>query len=218
MEVIIKFSHTILITLLVTAFTLLFWLVIFQFVSAPKFLDVAGLTDAYSIIEPKKLNNPHALKHIGELTRDGMIMTIDDLWSFQGSFYQTIITALIGINALIGALAFFAIRNTSREHAEQQAQEAAKAKVLTYTSSIEFSELIERNLAPTIKEVQDDLEEVYEIREQLLENEDKQNADIEILNSELNDLKRQIRIISSKVANMQSSETFNGMLSKGNGE
>ncbi|GEK14295.1 hypothetical protein [Aliivibrio fischeri] len=211
-----KLTKTIIITVIVitTLVTLFFWLIFFQWISAPSFLKFTNLSDAVTLTNPDKITDPYVLYTIGELVKDGTLMSIDELWSFQSSFYQTIVTFLIAINGLIGALAFVFIKSSSND----KAQEAAVMHSKTYIESADFKERVNREVQERIKGVQDDYQnaqtEIWEAKTTI----HQRNEEIEFLLREQQEIKRHISIISKAVAKSDNQDENGGdLIIKGNG-
>lgn len=198
-----------------TLVTLFFWLVFFQWISAPSFLKYTNLADSVALTNPDKVTDLYTLYTIGELVKDGTLMSIEELWSFQSSFYQTIITFLIAINGLIGALAFVFIKSSSND----KAQEAAVMHSKTYIESADFNDRVNREVQthmPAMHQRISTLQEEYSIGIDKLfiakETIDKQNEDIERLHREQQELKRHINIIAKSVAESDNQDEDGGDL------
>ncbi len=139
--------------------TLFFWLVMFQAITAPSFTEYTNIADSYVLENPEKIIDPMVLHNIGELVRDGTIISLDDLWVFQSSFYQTIITVLIFINAFLGSAAFFIVRSSSNEKARHEGGKMAVEEVGRHMASSAFSNEVKSVVNDKISGIQFDLNE-----------------------------------------------------------
>lgn len=111
--------------------------------------------------------------------------TIDlfQLWGYQTSLYEVIITTLIGINAVTAILAFVYMHGKAKEEAEE--------KVKEYLEGAEFEKIWMKKNADFSPE---------------LESFEEATRTINQLSNEVDDLQRQIRMLSRKIANMDTSE------------
>lgn len=191
-----------------TLSTLFFWLVFFQWISAPSFLKYTNLADAVTLTDPERITDPFTLYTIGELVKDGTLMSIDELWSFQSSFYQTIVTFLIAINGLIGALAFVFIKSSSND----KAQEAAVMHSKTYIESADFKERVNNEVQERIKGVQEEYQEAQSTLWEAKETISKRDNEIDRLQREQQELKRHINIIAKSVAESDTQDADGGDL------
>ena len=66
-----------------------------QSFSAPTLLKYTGYAESFILKNPNAEVDLFTLHTLGQLVMDGTLMSLDDLWSFQSSFYQTIISVLI---------------------------------------------------------------------------------------------------------------------------
>lgn len=161
----IKLS-TLVAVLVYLALTLFF---VFLFFHAPVSFWTNGL--ALTGIEFPKMSAPDS--------------TIDllQLWGYQTSLYEVIITTLIGINAVTAILAFVYMHGKAKEEAEE--------KVKEYLEGAEFEKIwMKKN---------DDFSPELESFEEATKT-------INQLSNEVDDLKRQIQMLSRKIASMDTSE------------
>ncbi|MDA8483660.1 hypothetical protein NNO07_11310 [Pseudomonas resinovorans] len=86
---------------------------------------------------------------VERLVREKALVTVDSLWSMQVSFYQTIVSLLIGLNAAILAIAFLIIRSSSRTEAVSE----AKQQINDYTGSSVFTKLVEKKAKKEISKI-----------------------------------------------------------------
>lgn len=98
---------------------------------------------------------------VERLVREKALITVDNLWSMQVAFYQTIVSLLIGINAAILAIAFLIIRSSSRTEAVSE----AKSQIDEYTTSSAFTKLVEKKAKKEISKINatyDDLLDMFD--------------------------------------------------------
>lgn len=189
--------------------TVFFWLIIFQYITSPSFLAYTGLANNYVLTKPESITDPLMLHNIGELVRNGSIMSIKDLWSFESSFYQTIITVLIFLNALLGSVAFFVIRSSSIEHAKIESRKASADEVNSHIKSQLFLNTLSKLMNRKFKSIKDDVgfssEDIWEAKNRITIVEQKNselNQVIKSLTDKNEQLQTQINIISEHVSNL----------------
>ncbi|WP_290705320.1 hypothetical protein [Amphritea sp.] len=181
---------------LTSVFTLLFWLILFQYLSAPTFLEYTGLSESYILKDPAYVNGPWVNFAIREMLESGTLISLDDLWSFQSSFYQTLITFLIAINGLIGILAFFVIKGASAEKAEESAEKVTGL----YFGSTGFEERIKDGFSDGVAAAQSDYNSTVNELDNLIAEMQGYKAHIDRMSKEQVLLKRHLRIISAKIS------------------
>lgn len=84
------------------------------------------------------------------------IISLDDFWSVQSSFYQTVIAVLIAANATLATAAFFVVRAASLDKAREEAQGAVKEKFDVYLNSQEFHDMVNGIVADRVRSAQID--------------------------------------------------------------
>ncbi|WP_220771071.1 hypothetical protein, partial [Shewanella sp. MBTL60-007] len=125
------------ITSVITAcFCLLIVWVAFQQFSAPTLLKYTGFAESFLLADPDAFSDRHDLYELGEMVKSGTLLSVDDVWSLQSSFYTTIITVLIATNALLAVFVFFFVNATSND----KAIEAAENYTQNYISGSEFTD------------------------------------------------------------------------------
>lgn len=206
----------------ITFFSILFsslataaiWLLILYIILTPSFYSYIGFANNYVLKKPDAITNPDLLQMIGTLAKNGTLLSLDDFWSFQSTLYQTIITVLIALNGIIAAFSFFIIRNSSTARAREEAKNEAVIEVNKYINSTIFEKDINIKLDERIKTLQFDLKTSIEFIEQFEEK--NIEGSIQNLESEYNELKRHIRIISKKISLMDNEEcNGNSLLIRG---
>ncbi|MET1496069.1 hydrolase, partial [Yersinia enterocolitica] len=157
--------------------TIFAWVLVLQLTMKQGFLSYIGLSSQYFLKQPNSLKDPLTLHHIGELVANGTILSLDDLWSFQSSFYQTIITVLIAINAILGAFAFFMIKHSSNA----KAREEAILEVKSYVESRSFDKEVKGIIYKKIEAVQLDMNSQIQLVEEMIANFEDVNSRIETM-------------------------------------
>lgn len=192
----------VLVAALTCVFTILFWLVIFQYISAPTFLKYTGLADSFILKDPPLASDAWTNYAISQMLQNGNLISLDDVWSFQSSFYQTLITFLIAINGLLGVLAFFVIRSSSDDKAEESAIKHSRI----YIESADFENRINSEVRKRVKAVQDDYNSTVNDLNKALKQIEDQQAIIDKVTLEQVEIKRYIKIISKAVSNSDKEE------------
>lgn len=188
--------------------TLFFWLTLFQFISSPSFLKYTGLADSVALLNPAQKMDPYTIFTIGELVKSGSLISVDELWSFESAFYQTIITFLIAINGIIGVLAFFVIKNSSNDNA----RESAIAHSKTYIDSSDFKKRVQDEVQEKIKGIQDDYLATLTDLKQTLETSDQRDEIIERITRDNAEIQRHINLISKRISSLDKQDTAGGSL------
>ncbi|UOE84270.1 hypothetical protein [Vibrio splendidus] len=181
---------------------LLFWCAL-QFFSAPTILQYTGYAESFVLTEPEQFQDPDALDSLGELVRDGTLLSLDELWGFQSSFYQTIITVLIAINGLLAAFAFIFIKNSSHDKAIEAAVEHAQE----HLTGREFDSLINDKVEVQMAGIRSDYDETASSLDNMLEQfscvvptVEGNQSEIEILNTKLEELQRHIGVMIHQIS------------------
>ncbi|AVX36653.1 hydrolase [Yersinia massiliensis] len=183
------------------------WVFVLQLTMKHGFLSYLGLSNQYFLKEPNSLKDPLMLHHIGELVANGTILSLDDLWSFQSSFYQTIITVLIAINAILGAFAFFMVKHSSNA----MAREEAIIEVNAHMDSIKFDksvkavieDKVERKINEKIASTQFDLNEQIETISEIAGDISELRTlseKVDAIAKENSELKRYINVLAKNIA------------------
>ncbi|WP_028110444.1 hypothetical protein [Ferrimonas futtsuensis] len=86
-------------------------LVLFLFSSATTstFTEYMDIANAFVLTEGKTLDSSDQARVIGEMVQEGTLISLRDLWGFESSFYQTIVTLLIAVNGLVAAFTFVVV-------------------------------------------------------------------------------------------------------------
>ncbi|MCG7491764.1 phosphohydrolase [Vibrio sp. Of14-4] len=170
---------------------------------SPSLLSYLGYADSVALANADNINDPFTSYIIGELVKSGTLISLKDVWSFQTGFYQTIITVLIAINGLIAAISVIYIKSTSEEKAEEITKK--------YMHSDTFNHLlhakVENEAESRLRVVQSDLNATAGDFERSLGTVDEALERLQLLETENQSLRQQIKVISERVAQLDISES-----------
>ncbi|WP_299009723.1 hypothetical protein [uncultured Shewanella sp.] len=165
------------------------------YLPSPSLLTYAGYADAVTVANVNGIDDPFTSHLVGELVKSGTLISLKDLWSFQTSFYQTIIIFLIAINGLIVGISVVYIKNTSDEKVDHITKNHIDSKAF----HLLVEEKVSKASKNTFKQAQKDFDtSAKEIDESL----DRLN----ILENDNSTLRQQVKIISNRVAELDTSE------------
>lgn len=173
-------------------------------VSLPIELASLGAIDPNSvaIANPVKTLDSQASIIVGKLVRNGTLINIKDLWSFQTSFYQTIITFLIAINGLIAALSVLYIKSSSEEKAEEITKKYMSSEIF----DLRLQSKVKNEAEVRLKEIQNDFNAVFETYERSVEGAQVFESQLDKVNSENITIRQQLKVISERIAELDISE------------
>ena len=169
------------------------------FLPSPTFLSYLGYADSVTLANSTNINDPFTSHIIGELVKSGTLISLKDVWSFQSGFYQTIITFLIAINGLIAAISVFYIKSTSEEKAEEITKK--------YMHSSSFGMVLKEKIKKQVKIPKQDLSDFSKGLEAAWQNVDDGVDRLNVLETENQTLRQQIKIISERIAALDTSES-----------
>lgn len=86
---------------------------------------------------------------IARMIKEKTLITVDSLWSMQVSFYQTMISVLIALNAAIVGGAFVIIRSSSKAEVVKE----SKAHFEEYCKAGEFTKVVEKKAKKEIVKI-----------------------------------------------------------------
>ncbi|EIA1333543.1 phosphohydrolase [Vibrio parahaemolyticus] len=170
---------------------------------SPSLLSYLGYADSVAIANADNINDPFTSHIVGELVKSGTLISLKDVWSFQTGFYQTIITFLIAINALIAAISVIYIKGTSEEKAEEITKKYMHSNTFNYI----LNEKVENEAESRLRIVQSDLNATAGDFERSLGTVDDALERLEFLETENQTLRQQIKVISERVAELDTSES-----------
>jgi len=205
-----KKTHILLIIICTSLITVTFAIIglwwALQHFSAPSILKYTGYADSFVIKKPNAEVDLFTLHMLGELVMNGTLMSIDDLWSFQSSFYQTIVSVLIAINAILAVFAFVFVKISSHDKAVDSAIEHTQK----YIDSLEFKQDVNKASESILEETKNGFEstaEEFSKNSDLLFASNQDHLDkITYMEKEQAEMKRQLHIMASKIAENDKSE------------
>lgn len=109
--------------------------------------------------------------------------TLTEIWKYQASLYELIITVLIGINAVTAILAFIYVHGKADEI------------VNDYIRSDEFNKNLEKAYSDFVPEIMESTSKLVDAA-----------STIESIKNELNDQKQKITIIAKHISELDNSE------------
>ena len=86
---------------------------------------------------------------VGRMIREKTLISVDTLWSLQVSFYQTLISVLIALNAVIVGGAFVVIRSSSKAEVVKE----SKSHFEEFSKAGEFTKIIEKRAKKEIQKI-----------------------------------------------------------------
>ncbi|EHA1204656.1 phosphohydrolase [Vibrio alginolyticus] len=163
---------------------------------SPSLLSYLGYADSVALANADNINDPFTSHIVGELVKNGTLISLKDIWSFQTGFYQTIITFLIAINGLIAAISVIYIKSTSEEKAEEISKKHMNSEHFNHLLNVK----IENEAEVRLRIVQSDLNSTASKFESVIET-------VQLLETENQTLRQQIKVISGRVAKLDTSES-----------
>lgn len=170
---------------------------------SPSLLSYLGYADSVALANADNINDPFTSHIIGDLVKSGTLISLKDVWSFQTGFYQTIITVLIAINGLIAAISVIYIKSTS----EEKAEEITKKHMHSDTFNHVLNAKVENEAESRLRIVQSDLNATAGDFERSLGTVDEALERLQLLETENQSLRQQIKVISERVAQLDISES-----------
>lgn len=166
-------------------FTVAVWIFIFFLIFRPSYLKFFGFAPKYFLTNPLKNPDSAQSEHLLELISNGTILSLDNLWTMQTGLYQTIITVLIAINAILCALSFVLIRNSTNSVAREEARKETITEVSIHLSSAEFNKRLKKIVKDKIKDADFDIGDIMQ--------------SIEYLSNSIEDLQKQNQLLQAQV-------------------
>lgn len=194
------------ISLLTCLITAVFLLAFFVFFSSPGVIDKISGFNLISVIseESECSNNECQIKKV--LPGGEESLSLKEVWGFQSSLYQAVITFLIAINGFIAALSVLYIKTNS----EDKAEDAAKSYVEGDSFSVFIENMLSRKSRKKLRQLQQDYSSTIETFDLEINGISDLKENVETLKNENSDLKRQLNIISKKLAELDEKEKEGG--------
>jgi methyl-accepting chemotaxis protein len=133
-------------TLLATCIALVFVLAIIHF--APISDIIISHSKYVPAKEFKELDQYEQIV-IARMMKEKSIITVDTLWSLQVSFYQTIISVLIALNAVVVGGAFVVIRSSSKAEVVKQ----SIVQFEEFSKSNDFTKVVQRKAKKELSKI-----------------------------------------------------------------
>jgi len=156
----------------------------------PGIFSLFGFAPKYFITHPSETYNPTIAQNLLELISNGTILSLSDLWSMQTGLYQTVITVLIAINAILCALSFILIRSSTTTVARAEARQEAANEVDIHVKSQDFNIKIKEIVNEKLKANGFDLVDFSQQLEDM-------NAELERISKENFELKSELKPLKS---------------------
>lgn len=166
------------------------------YLPSPSLLSYLGYADSVALANADNMKEPYTSYIVGELVKSGTLISLKDVWSFQTGFYQTIITFLIAINGLIAAISVIYIKSTS----EEKAEETTKKHMQSQAFDLLVKEKVSKESEVTFKQAQQDFETSANKVDDSLDR-------LVRLENENRTLRQQLKIISERIATLDTSES-----------
>lgn len=143
--------------------TAIIWICFLSYVFGPDYFINKSFPHKYVINSTEAVNNsPRCLTEIGHLVSQGVIVDAKEIWTFQGDFYAALITILIALLALLGAVAFFYIRTVSLDKVQEFANASAKEATNNAINSFEFIQSINDKIEDKVALIGEDSDVIDE--------------------------------------------------------
>ncbi|MBP5979340.1 MAG: hypothetical protein KA748_03960 [Halomonas sp.] len=178
-----------LITVLTTMVVSIFLIALLVAFSSPSLMNNFFENNAFSLLNPTSLESDRLLTLFRKSDADLDSLSLKDIWAFQSSLYQTIITFLIAINGLIAAVSVLYIRGNSEEKAEETTKKYMESKHFDVSLAEKVNLASEATFINAQKDFESSADRLYRALETLSR-----------LESENRDIKQQLRVVSERVA------------------
>nr|WP_298967164.1 hypothetical protein [uncultured Halomonas sp.] len=194
------------ISLLTCLVTAVFLLAFFVFFSSPGVVDKISNFNLISVLSAKEECSNNECQITKLLPGDSESLSLKEVWGFQSSLYQTVITFLIAINGFIAALSVLYIKTNS----EDKAEDAAKSYVEGDSFSVFIEKMLTRISRKKLRQLQQDYSSTIETFDLEINGISDLKENVESLKNENSDLKRQLNIISKRLAELDEKEKEGG--------
>lgn len=191
-------KHLLAPTLLATCIGLLVALAILHF--APIGEIINSHSQYVSTKEFKELDSYEQLI-VARMLREKSLLTVDSLWSMQVSFYQTMISVLIALNAAIVGGAFVIIRSSSKAEVVKE----SKAHFDEYCKAGAFTKIIEKKAKKEIVKINATYGDILDL---LSEHETRMEARMSDHEARIDAQKDAILEVSNRLAELDESENY----------
>lgn len=169
----------------------------------PSLLSYLGYADSVALANAENIKSASTARMVGELVKNGTLINLKDVWSFQTGFYQTIITFLIAINGLIAAISVIYIKSTSEEKAEETTKKYMNGDSFNHMLMMKVQAESEVRLRVVQSELTSELENFEQASQAL----DEAYTRLARLEEENRSLRQQITVISQRISTLDKSES-----------
>lgn len=174
--------------------TIFIWTFFLSFIFGPDYFIENSFPHKYVINSTDAIdNNARCLGEIGHLVSKGVIVDAKEIWEFQGDYYSALITILIAVLGLLGAVAFFYIKTISldkvQEFADIAAKEATKQTIRSFDFVQEISTKIEDTIAPYVAKISEE------------------KADSSVIDTHLSEIYKRLEAIETAIASMDKADS-----------
>ncbi|MBS3669921.1 DUF5320 domain-containing protein [Vreelandella boliviensis] len=199
-------KNAFMISLLTCLITAVFLLAFFVFFSSPGVIDKMSSFNLISVLSKNHECSHNECQVTNILPGGSELLSLKEVWGFQSSLYQTVITFLIAINGFIAALSVLYIKTNS----EDKAEDAAKSYVKGDSFSVFIEKILSRKSRKKLRQLQQDYASTMETFDLEINGISDLKENVEALKNENSDLKRQLSIISKKLAELDEKEKEGG--------
>ncbi len=190
-------------SLIVVAILASVWLYLSLVIGLPSLLKVSGLGAENVAINISSDIKDYEKDVLSSLIAKNKVMTVENLWSFQSGYYQTIISFLIAIIGILGVIAFFYIKASSSEKAKDSAFKYAH----DYVESAQFKKIVEDYINEEIHQIKSDYDETITKIDEMLETLSQNRNQFYALSVDIDELRNHISIIGKRVSKLDSVNT-----------
>jgi uncharacterized coiled-coil protein SlyX len=191
-----KATSTWKIVVITSSVTAFFCLIIiwgaFQQFSAPTLLKYTGFAESFLLADPNAFTDKHDLYELGVMVKNGTLLSVDDVWGLQSSFYTSIITVLIATNGILAVFAFIFVRASSQDKAIDAAENYTK----NYIASIEFTHKVDQKLEIIKSDYNSSVQDMFDNFDERLAPQQR----------EINELRNYLAILTKRFAEMDYSD------------
>ncbi|AMO58794.1 hypothetical protein GZ77_17060 [Endozoicomonas montiporae] len=149
---------------------------------------------------------------IGQLVRDGTIVSLKDFWSFESSFYQSIITILIALIGVLGVAAYLVVKHSSEDTARNIARSTMRDEISRELRTQDFHEKVSKNIKDCLEPVEIDLEDKFSNIGTLADSVEGLIQKVTDLTEENVELKKSLRHVVARLAVLDREEESGGEL------
>lgn len=201
-------KNAFMISLLTCLITSVFLLAFFVFFSSPSIVHKLGSFNLVSVLSDNKKCIDEKCQMGKQFSENTEQLDLKEVWAFQASLYQTVITFLIAINGFVAALSVLYIKINS----EDKAEDAAKSYVKGDGFGVFIEDVISRKSKKKLRQLQQDYSSTLDDFNLEINGINDLKISMEALKNENSDLKRQLRIMSTKLSKLDSEDKEGGDL------